>query len=405
MAAAQLRLRKNLARAIAQGHPWLYRDAFRPSPPLPDGAIVEVLAPSGRPLARGFWDSVSPIAVRILVAEPRAGDLLAAVDKRVADALARRLAAIDRARTDAFRWIHGEADGLPGVHADLYGTAVALRFDGAGAQAFYRNLPAAMETTARAQGIALGAVIERRRGPRGSANNNDQAEARESAIALRGQLPPAEIVVRENDLLFGVDLAHGQKGGLFVDQRDNRALVRTLSDGRRVLNLFGYTGGFSLYAAAGGARDTTTVDIGRQAIAAARRNFERNGFDLDRATFAVEDAFVFLQDAARAGRQWDLVISDPPSFAPSSRSLPQALAAYRRLHRLAAAVTAPGGIFCAASCSSHVDKAAFLATVTEGARDAGRRFALDSCHGAGADHPVVPHFPEGGYLKFAVGRL
>jgi 23S rRNA (cytosine1962-C5)-methyltransferase len=409
MAAAQLRLRKNLARAIAQGHPWLYRDALRPSPPLPDGAIVEVLAPSGRPLARGFWDSASPIAVRILVAEPRVGDLLAAVDKRVADALARRLAVIDRARTDAFRWIHGEADGLPGVHADLYGDAVALRFDGGGAQAFYRNLPAVLETAARAQGIELGAVIERRRGPRGGDKSgdksNDQTDAGEAAIALRGQLPGDETVVRENDLLFGVDLAHGQKGGLFLDQRDNRALVRTLADGRRVLNLFGYTGGFSIYAAAGGARDTTTVDVGRQAIAAARRNFQRNGFDIDRATFAAEDAFVFLESAARAGRQWELVISDPPSFAPSSRSLPQALAAYRRLHRLAAAVTAPGGIFCAASCSSHVDKSAFLATVTEGARDAGRRFVLDSFHGAGAAHPVVPHFPEGGYLKFAVGRL
>ena len=211
--------------------------------------------------------------------------------------------------------------------------------------------------------------------------------------------------MRENGVRFGVDLARGQKGGLFLDQRDNRALVRTLAAGQRVLNLFGYTGGFSIYAALGGAAETTTVDVAAPAIEAARRNFERNGLPLAAAHLRAEDAFAFLERAAREGARWDLVISDPPSFAPSERALAAALPAYTRLHRLCAAVTAPGGTLCAASCSSHVDAAAFVETVTAGARAAGRTFTLVELRGAAACHPTLPSFHEGDYLKFAQGRL
>jgi 23S rRNA (cytosine1962-C5)-methyltransferase len=224
-------------------------------------------------------------------------------------------------------------------------------------------------------------------------------------MAVLGRLPEGEIEVRENGLKFGVDLAHGQKGGLFLDQRDNRALVRTLADGRRVLNLFGYTGGFSVYAAAGGARETVTVDVAAPAIAAARRNFARNDLPLERARFVAGDAFAFLEGAAAAGERFDLVVSDPPSFAPSRQARPAGLRAYRRLHRLAAAVTAPGGLLCAASCSSHVDRSSFLETIRDGARDAGRRFSLREMRGAAADHPVTLQFPEGDYLKLAIGGL
>ena len=169
-----------------------------------------------------------------------------------------------------------------------------------------------------------------------------------------------------------------------------------------MLNLFGYTGGFSIYAAAGGARETVTVDLAAPAIAAARRNFARNGLPEGLAQLVAEDAFAFLERAAAAGAHYDLVISDPPSFAPSRKALPAALRAYRRLHRLCAAVTAPGGILCAASCSSHVDREAFLATVDGRlrARPAAAS-TLGELRGAAADHPVIPQFPEGDYLKFA----
>jgi 23S rRNA (cytosine1962-C5)-methyltransferase len=391
-------LRKRLGRAIRGGHPWIYRDALAASPRIADGSVVLVAGADGRPLARGFWDATSPIAIRILGA---AGEMEVEreLERRSTEALARRLSKLDRRETDAFRWIHGEADALPGVHVDVYGSALSIRYDGGGARAFYRELPGQLREAARSAGLTVDAILERR--PRGRSGD---AEG-ERTLALFGTPPDGELEIQENGLRFGADLRRGQKGGLFLDQRENRALVRTLARDRRVLNLFGYTGGFSIYAAAGGARATTTVDVAAPAIAAARRNFERNGLPLAEARFAAEDAFAFLTRAAAAGERFELVISDPPSFAPSRRALETGLHAYQRLHRLCAAVTAPGGLLCAASCSSHIRRDAFLATVRDGAREAGRRAQIREVRGAAFDHPVVPQFPEGDYLKFAVINL
>jgi 23S rRNA (cytosine1962-C5)-methyltransferase len=386
-------LRKPLARAIRQGQPWIYRDALAPAPALRDGALVLVADGDRRPLARGFWDARSPIAVRVLGGADLA-DTEAEVDARIGRALATRRARLDPAQTDAFRWIHGEADGLPGLHVDVYGRAVTLRYDGAGARAFYRGLPARLQTIGAAGGLAVDAVVERR--PRGASSG--------TSVVL-GTLPDGEIEVRENGLRFGADLRHGQKGGMFLDQRENRALVGTLAAGRRVLNLFGYTGGFSVYAAAGGARETTTVDVAVPAIEAARRNFARNGLPLPAARFAAVDAFAFLEGAVGAGERYDLVISDPPSFASSRRTLAAGLRAYRRLHQLCAEVTAPGGLLCAASCSSHVDRESFTQTIVDGAVAAGRHARVREIRGAGFDHPTLRAFPEGDYLKFAIVDL
>jgi len=411
----RVELRKDLARAILGGHPWIYRDALRDPGDLPDGAVVVVTTARGRALGRGFWSRATPIAIRMLTLD-KADDLAALVRARLAAALERRLAFIDRRRTNAFRWVHGEADQLPGIHLDVYATTGAIRFDGDGARAFYVEQQEiarlVMEVGAR---VELGGLVERRRGPRargGRAAADDEAERADDpgeAVLLAGERPAGALEVREEGLTFGVDLVHGQKGGLFLDQRDNRARVGTLCRGRRVLNLFGYTGGFSVHAAAGGAAGTTTVDLSPGAVAAAARNFERNGFSAGppphQHEVVVADAFAFLEDAANRRRRWDLVISDPPSFAPSQKSLPSALRAYERLHRLCAAVVEPGGLLCAASCSSHVDAPAFLSTVEEGCRQAGRRFASIESHGAAADHPVADFFPEGRYLKLVLGTV
>lgn len=386
-----LALRKSLGRAIRRGHPWIYRDALRAPPELPDGTVVRVDASDGRPLAWGYYDARSPIAVRVLApTRARAApDLEAMVAERFRAALARRLAAVDRATTNAFRWVHGEADGLPGLHVDLYDDVAAVRADGAGARAFYRDLPRRLRAAAP---FPLTAVVER--APRGG--------RREAG----GDAPPrGEKVVLENRLRFAVDLAHGQKGGLFLDQRENRAFVGARAAGKSLLNLFGYTGGFSVYAAAAGARSTDTVDRARPAIAAARRNFALNGLATEAAGFHAEDAFAFLARAATAGRHWDLVVSDPPSFAPSRRALPAGLRAYTRLHAACARVVAPGGALFAASCSSHVALPAFIESVQAGARAAGRRAAIETVRGAGFDHPVMAAFPEGDYLKLAVARI
>ena len=374
-----MRLKKDLARSIRRGHPWVYRDALAPAPELEDGAVVEVCGKDGRFLAVGFWDGRSPIAVRVLATE-REFEPGRGIAERLAAAATLRLLRLDLEQTNAFRWVHGEADRLPGVHVDVYGDVASVRFDGSGARAFYGDLAALLRAEPR---VGVKRVIDR--------------EMRSGAEE------PLE--VRENGLIFVVDLAHGQKGGLFLDQRENRAEVGKRARGRRVLNLFGYTGGFSLYAAAGGATRTDTVDQARPAIAAARHNFERNGFSVaeDRAGFHAVDAFDFLERARRDGVRYDLVISDPPSFAKNRAGLPLALKAYRRLHTLAASVVAPGGLLFAASCSSQVGRAEFVASVEAGARAAGRHFTLEAVRGAAFDHPVVPAFPEGEYLKLAIG--
>ena len=375
-----VRLRKDLARSIRRGHPWVYRDALAGAPQFEDGTLVEVASKDGRDLAPGFCTAAAPIAVRVVSLE-RTFDWSTLVVERLATALELRLARLDLAETNTFRWVHGEADRLPGVHVDVYGPVATVRFDGSGARAAYRALPDLLK---HARGLRVRDVVDR--------------ELRHGG---------GELEVRENGIRFGVDLAHGQKGGLFLDQRENRAEIGRRARGLRVLNLFGYTGAFSLYAAMGGAARTDTVDVARPAIAAARRNFERNGLSLEpqSAGFHALDAFEFLEAAKRRGERFDLVISDPPAFAKNRAGLPKALAAYRRLHALAAAVVEPGGIFCAASCSSQVNRKDFLANVESGTQAAGRRFTLESLSGAGFDHPVIPEFPEGEYLKFALGRV
>jgi 23S rRNA (cytosine1962-C5)-methyltransferase len=379
-------LRKDLARSIRQGHPWLYRDALAVPEGLEDGALVEVRTRDGRPLARGFSDARSSIAVRILESGGP-GYRFAAIETLVAQrlraALDRRLSRLDIETTNAFRWVHGEADLLPGIHVDLYAGNVVLRFDGEGARAFYSPLAARLEAAAGSR-LPIRAVLDR---------ESRQDSCRE------------EVEVLENGVRFLVDLARGQKGGLFLDQRENRQLVAARARGKTVLNLFGYTGGFSLHAALAGAASTDTVDLAKPAIEAARRNFEFNQLPLEHAHFHAQDAFEFLTAAIKRGEHWDIVISDPPSFAPNKAALPAARNAYERLHRLAASVTAPGGLLCASSCSSHFGKDDFLVSIEAGARQANRRWTLESLHGAAFDHPVLPAFPEGDYLKFAMGSV
>ncbi len=380
-------LKKNLARSIRRGHPWIYRDALTERDTPANGAVVEVRTRDGRALARGFWDAGSAIAVRVLESGGpghRFADARALVPERLRAALERRLARLDLAHTNAFRWVHGEGDFLPGMHADLYAGTVVLRFDGEGARAFYEPIEPRLREAAQSL-IPIRAVIDR-------------------ASAKSGERPDRQEVL-ENGLRFEVDVTHGQKGGLFLDQRDNRQRVSELANGKSVLNLFGYTGGFSIYAAAAGARRTDTVDLAKPAIEAAQRNFALNGVSLENAGFHATDAFAFLADAAARGDQWEIVVSDPPSFAPKKEALPAARLAYQRLHRLAASVVAPGGLLCAGSCSSHLTKEEFLKSIAAGARQAGRRWVFESLHGAGFDHPVLAAFPEGDYLKFAIGRV
>jgi 23S rRNA (cytosine1962-C5)-methyltransferase len=384
-------LAKDLRQRIQEGHPWIYDRALaRQQPRLASGALVRV-AHEGHVLAAGFADPGSPIVVRVLSRDPDEplDDAWAAA--RAEQAARCRLADPRLAGLDALRAIHGENDGLPGLVVDVYGDTGVVVLDGPAAAAFWlARMEGVWHGLTRA-GLAL-ARLWARPVPRAA----DQGRGGRS---LRGDEPPPHIFIDEGGARFEVDVRAGQKTGFFLDQRHNRHLVRELSAGAEVLNLFAYTGGFSVHAALGGARRVTSVDLARPAIEAAQRNFGHSGLRAAEHGFVVEDAFAFLQRAGERGERFDVVIVDPPSFAPSERAKPRALRAYGTLNRLALAVVGAGGWLVSASCSSHVTSAELNAMMATAAAEAGRRVRIVDVRGADRDHPVLPAFPEGSYLK------
>lgn len=386
----QLRLARDLTRAIKRGHPWVYAEALRQLPLAPPGTQAVLLDnKKGREIGRGFYDPHSPLALRICTTEP--GEILNErwAQKRLERALALRRTLFD-GRTTGFRLFNGEGDGLPGLIADLYGDSAVLQLDGAGPAGFW---DAAGIAAWLAQALSLRCVYER--GERG----------RSEGKSLVGDIPAAPVVFLENGVRFAVDVVRGQKTGFFLDQRDNRQKIKELAAGRRVLNLFGYTGGFSVYAGLGGASQVTTVDIAAPALAAAQANWELNDLPPAKHETVAADAFEFLADAAAGRRFWDLVVVDPPSFASSKAAVPKAIAAYQKLIAAAAAVTLPNGLLAAASCSSHVGLEAFLSACEEGISLARRRATVLHLGGQPADHPSPLALPEFRYLKFVLMRV
>jgi 23S rRNA (cytosine1962-C5)-methyltransferase len=352
------------------------------------GEEVSIVAADGQRVGRGIFDPGSPISVRVWTRGNVAidADLVRA---RILRAVAIRERLFADGRTTAYRLVHGEGDRMPGIVIDRYGDVGVVRADGVAAEVVVRRFAETIAQTLSATGIRS---LVLRAQPRGEAVSIER---------LSGQPSPATVEVAEHGVPFLVDLAKGQKTGAFLDQRENRRRVGELAAGRSVLNLFSYAGGFSLHAALGGALRVTSVDVAAGAHATAQASFRLAGVDPGAHDFVTADAFAFLRQAHERGASWDLVVSDPPSFAPNEKSLGRALAQYRALHRACADVLSPGGIFCASSCSSHVDAPAFAATLDDAAL--GRYdLSLLELFGAPADHPTLAAWPEGRYLKFAV---
>ncbi len=382
-------LRKPLERSLRAGHPWIYADALDVPRSLKTGAVVDVATRDGRVVARGLYDAHSPIAVRVYTLDARVAIDRELVRARVASALRARSGAVDPDETDAFRWLNGEGDFLPGVVVDVYASVAVLRLDGEAVRVLRDEVVAAVADAGRPIGVTH--VYERARGEKGE--------------ALLGGPPPSPVEIRELGVRYAVDVVHGQKTGFFLDQRENRAALRPYARGVEVVNLFGYTGGFSVHAALGGATRVTTVDSAAAALEGARINFQLNGLDPADHDFAAEDAFEWLARAQAQKKKFGLVVVDPPSFAPSERALPKALKAYRDLNALALAIVAPGGVLAAASCSSHVTMEAFAGALSEAADAARRPLRILEMRGQPADHPSLPAFPEGRYLKFVLARV
>ena len=390
----RLELQRGLGRHLRDGHPWVYRKALEHVPKLPPGSVVD-LTEAGKFVARGYYDPLSPIAVRVLTRDSRETIDGAFYRRRVAAAWELRANLLDRTDTDAFRLVHGESDGLPGVVADLYAGTVVLKLYSAGLTPVRGLLVDALaEVVPGIQGV-LG---------RDELGAEEGEEGGRGGRVLFGQAPPDPVVIHEHGVRFGVDVRRGQKTGFFLDQRENRALVRRLAVGRSVLNCFSFSGGFSVNAALGGATRVFSVDQDADAIALARENFGRNGLDPNAHDFLAADVFELLASFRREGRRFGLVILDPPAFAKSQRAVQGALDGYASLNRQALEVVEPGGLLVTASCSARVSPEAFEGAVREAGFKASVDLTLLEERFQPPDHPVRLQFPEGRYLKFLVLR-
>lgn len=377
-------LTKPLARVIRAGHPWVYRDALRGLDPAAPGTVVTVRDQDGRFVGRGIADA-GPIGVRVWTTRDEPIDE-AFVRRRVRDAIALRRRIIPPGTT-AVRLLHGEGDRLGGAVCDRYGEHAVLALDGDGVLAWREPIARALIEEARLRGLLV------RTGRRGDKRTE----------LVHGEVPD-ELEVEEHGMRLLVDPWRGQKTGLFLDHRESRRVVRSLSEGMRVLNLYGYTGAFSIAAGLGGARRVDTVDVAEGALAFARRGWALNGLAPGlHETFAA-DVPRFLEEARARRATWDLIVSDPPSFAPNKAAKEAALKSYRALHRACLRMLADGGLYLAASCSSHVDRDAFEQTVRDGAEKAGVVLQVLGRWGAAPDHPRLLAFPEGDYLKVLLCR-
>jgi 23S rRNA (cytosine1962-C5)-methyltransferase len=405
-----IQLTQSAAAAVRRGHPWVYREGVvRPPAGLESGAVVELADESKQFLARALWDAASPIAARVYERAKGARLDEAAIIARVEAAARLRDAWFgEGGETTAYRLCNGEGDRVPGLVIDRYGEVAVVRLDGDILRPWIERLKEPLAAALARRGVTSVGIRASSQEPRSSQGRESGRappgrEAGEKKLRhLAGEKPPDRVVVRESGLAMEVDLAEGQKTGAFLDQRENRARVRALARGRgRACNLFSYAGGFSIAAALGGAASVTSVDIASAAHATAQRTFRANGVDPARHAFVAADVFAFLDQAKARGDRFDLVISDPPSFAPSERAKSRALAAYRRLHAAAAGVLAEGGVLCASSCSSHVSAEDFAATLDDASLGRGDLRLLE-LHGQPKDHPTLPVWFEGRYLKFAV---
>jgi len=392
---ARLELQKDLARHLRAGHPWVFKKALaRPAKGLPAGTIVDVVE-GDRFVARGYLDPHSAIVVRILTRDEGEAVDAAFWRRRVARAIALRRELVTG--TDAYRLVHGESDGLPGVVVDRYDRFAVLKLYSAGLTPHRADIVEAV----RAECGDLAGVYGRDEVPRDDDDEGSEGAGR----VLWGAEPPEHVTIDEHGMKLLVDVRRGQKTGLFLDQRENRHLVRTLARGRpEALNLFSYTGGFSLSAALGGSSHVVSCDLDKDALALARRNFSENGLDPADHAFAAGDAFDLLANYKRQGRRFDLVICDPPAFAKSQKAVEGALAGYASLNRAALQVLAPGGLLVTCSCSARVTAEQFTEAVKEAAFKLHVELALVAETRQPYDHPVSLQFREGRYLKALVLR-
>ena len=383
-------LKKGREKSLKRRHPWLFSGAIEKVVGKPGvGDTVEIRDSSAKPLGRAAYSPKSQIRARIWTFNPEEEVDVGFFRARIERALALREALPARRHTNALRLIYGESDGLPGLIVDRYADVLVAQFLAAGVERWRDPiLDLLSELT------ACEAIFER------SDAEVRKLEALPPRVGFaRGNRNASRCPIVEYGLNFRVDVEQGQKTGFFLDQRENRQRVRELAVGREVLDGFCYTGGFSIAALAGGAKRVTAIESSAPALVVARDNLAANPLDQGKIDFVQGDVFTQLRTLRDRGARFNMVILDPPKFAPTAAQVRNAARAYKDINLLAFKLLAPGGLLVTFSCSGGVSAELFQSIVAGAALDAGADAKIIERFGAAADHPIALEFPEGEYLK------
>ncbi len=388
-------LKDGREKSLLRRHPWIFSGAIGRVEGAPaDGDTVQIHSAQGAFLAHAAYNSKSQITARVW--SWREADTINADFFRIkiTQALAARKALHIAQHSNGMRLIHAESDGLPGLVVDQYGEVLVMQIGSTGAERWRDTCADILQELCNPV-----CIYERSDSDSRALEGLPQRNG-----VLRGSLLES-LTIAEHGLRFAVDVAHGQKTGFYLDQRDNRALTGTLAQDKDVLNCFCYSGGFSLYALRGGAASVLSIDSSEEALQLAQRNVELNELDGSRAEWQCADVFTALRKLRDQNRKFDLIILDPPKFAPTAAFAEKAARGYKDIALLGFKLLRPGGMLCTYSCSGGISDDLFQKIIAGAALDAGVDAQIVYKLHAAADHPVLLSFPEGAYLKGLVLRV
>jgi 23S rRNA (cytosine1962-C5)-methyltransferase len=382
----RLKLTRDLTKHIKRGNPWVFSDAVEKIKAT-EGSYTILLSHKNEIIAHGFYSPNINLAFRVLnLGDKKFNDL--EVEKRLNRAIANKKHLLT-GENKCFRFLNGEGDELPGVVADFYDGIIVLKLDGTASENFWVKEAFAAFFMEQKE-IPVKCVYFKRK-------NREE----EKGMILAGECDNlTDLEFLEHGVKFRTNIIDAAKTGFFLDQRENRNFIRSISKDKTLLNLFGYTGGFSVYAGLGGASKVTTVDIAPNAIKGAEINWDINHLSPEKHEGICIDAFEFVADAQKQKKMWDIVITDPPSFAPNQKAVDSAKDAYTKVFADSLKLVKDGGFFAASSCSGHISFEIFLEIVQEALSKSRRRGKVLLIKGQPEDHPFPFALPEMRYLKF-----
>lgn len=386
----KLVIKKNKEFSLLNGHPWVFKDAIKKVPDdIRTGDTVSFISQKGRYVGQGIVDTSSRIFVRMINCSATE-TIDVAIKRLIASAINLRQSFFPNKATNAYRLINGEGDGIPGLIIDKYADAIAIQIYTLALEPFLDVIKSTLLKL-----LPNTKWIWRR-------NQIRLATSSKSGLIF-GKNMPEKILFNEYGMKFSTDLVNGQKTGFFLDQRENRNLIKSISRGKNLLNVCGYTGAFTVAAAMGGATQSTTVDIARPALEEAERNFELNHMQSSKHKTVCEDMYTFMEKAE--SDTYDLIVLDPPSMAKNRNDLTKAMRAYRKLNKLGFKLVKSGGYIFTASCTSQLTRETFYDIIKEVAGKSGRQTKIvhESFHAP--DHPISTTHPEGKYLKAFLIRV